>query len=62
MNNHIQPGMVVIARVFNPFENPSSTGKRRPYIVTRCQDGQVLLVGLTTTPGRHDVDTRGTNP
>lgn len=47
-NDRIQTGMVVIADVYNPFENPNSTGKGRPCIVVERQGGQVLIVGLTS--------------
>lgn len=44
----LQPGMVVLARVSNPFENPNSLGKVRPVVLVERLDGHWRTMGLTT--------------
>jgi hypothetical protein len=43
-----QPGMVVLAWVRNPFENPLSTGKIRPVVLVEREGGHWRVMGLTT--------------
>ncbi len=48
MNSIWQPGMIVIARVLNPFENACTTGKARPALVISTDEGHADIVGFTT--------------
>lgn len=43
-----QTGMVVLARVTNPLENPNCTGKIRPVVLVERVDGHWRVMGLTT--------------
>jgi hypothetical protein len=40
-------GEVVLARCFNPHENPRSRGKVRPMVLWRREGGHWLAMGLT---------------
>lgn len=43
-------GDVVLAAVRNPFENPNSKGKYRPFVLVRRRGGHWCGMGLTTKP------------
>ena len=42
-------GDIVVAAVRNPFENPTSKGKNRPFVLVRRVDGHWRGMGLTTS-------------
>lgn len=46
-------GDLVIADVRNPFENPHSKGKLRPFVLVYRVDGHWCGMGLTTNPRHH---------
>lgn len=48
-----QAGMVVLASVMNPRENPYCTGKIRPAVLVERVDGHWRVMGLTSKP-RYD--------
>jgi hypothetical protein len=48
------PGELVWARVMNPFENRSSTGKPRPVVLVERTGGHWRTMGLTTNPTHRD--------
>lgn len=43
-------GDIVVASVRNPFENPHSKGKNRPFVLVRRVDGHWCGMGLTSNP------------
>lgn len=43
-------GDIVVAGVRNPFENPNSKGKNRPFVLVKRVDGHWRGMGLTTNP------------
>lgn len=45
-----QVGMVVLASVSNPLENPQCTGKIRPVVLVERVCGHWRVMGLTTNP------------
>ena len=45
-----EPGEIVLADCRNSLEDRNSTGKLRPMVVIRREEGHVRAVGLTTNP------------
>ena len=54
LSAHHEPGEVVWATVFNPFENDSSKGKQRPAVLIYRVGGHWKIMGLTSKPHFHD--------
>jgi hypothetical protein len=47
-NLPLEAGMVVLAAVYNPFENPKSVGKVRPAVLVEREGGHWWVMGLTS--------------
>jgi hypothetical protein len=45
---HHEPGEIVIARIFNPWEDKDATGKPRPAMILAPGDCQHWVIGLTS--------------
>ena len=47
-------GDIVIVNLLNALENPCSSGKRRPAVLIRRENGHWATMGLTTNPRYRD--------